>query len=173
MTSDTDNNDNNNDDDDGDEENDDNDNDENLVSCVMVKQAPSHPTSPPEGKGPTDLCHWISIIIIIIIIILLLSFFCVFYLYYRIGDSRGLAPQSHRSSFFPCVRAVLWQIMVILIIFNNYLHLWRCLLEEQLLWMAATLNDNNNIANSTSQNSSSIFRFRPSSQLWHPSFSPL
>ena len=50
-------------DDDDDEEEDDGDDgdDENLVSCVIVKQAPSHPTSPPAGKGPTDLCHWIVI----------------------------------------------------------------------------------------------------------------
>ena len=31
--------------------------DTNLVRFVIVKQAPSQPTSPPAGKGPTDLCH--------------------------------------------------------------------------------------------------------------------
>ena len=54
------------DDDDGDDGGDDDDDDVNddddvggdidLVSCVIVKQAPSHPTSP-LGRGPTDLCH--------------------------------------------------------------------------------------------------------------------
>ena len=29
----------------------------NLVSWVIVKQAPPHPSSPP-GTVPTDLCHW-------------------------------------------------------------------------------------------------------------------
>ena len=39
-----------------DDEDDIDDDNGNLLSCVMVKQPPSQPTSPP-GKGPTDLCH--------------------------------------------------------------------------------------------------------------------